>query len=261
MEVIVVVYTESSEIPSPITGEEIYLFINTMIPRFVNLYLSGRHKHIYIVNTEQSTRPIWSLIINHYIKMGITICDYDQYQTQIAQKLVTNHKVWYLPYQITLQEDQYLSSLIHKTTKRFNVAFCSTNKSKRRTSLKAQLEQRGLTVIDVTGWNQDRDVQIAQAQLLVNVHYDDNYQIFEHMRCDRWILSGMLVVSESSLSDPLLDCKDLVIIEPYLEMADKITQIIANYDHYYSQYMGRLLIKKKQIIGDRRKCLWPPPQV
>ena len=71
------------------------------------------------------------------------------------------------------------------------------------------------------------------------------------MRCDRWVLSGLLVVSENSLSDELLDLKDCLIIEPYDNLVDKIIDVINNYDVYCQQYKNQLEKNKVNIINQR----------
>lgn len=253
LDVRIIIYNEESEIPLPREQNEIYLFFSNITPHFINLFMTEKHKHIYLINTEQSTRPLWSLIINHYAKLGITIFDYDQYQTELTQKMLPDKSIFYLPYQITKNESNYLTTLVRKTKKRYHVAFCSTNKSKKRLNLYTQLEGLGLDLIDVNAWREDRDTEIAKAQILVNIHYDKEYQIFEHMRCDRWILAGMIVVSEESLSDSLLDCKDLIITEKYENLVEKIMYLVDHYEEYYAEYLCRLIHQKKNIIANRRK--------
>jgi hypothetical protein len=254
-EVHVIIYRDENEIPRPSDSQEVYMFFGSITPRFLNLYIAGKHRQLYLINTEQSTRPLWSLIINHYIKMGINICDYDLYQTDLTRRVLKSqvNSVYYLPYQITKEETTYLTSLVRKSRKSYQVAFCSTNQSKKRVTLYNQLISRGITVMDVQGWGQSRDESIAKSQILINVHFDSDYQIFEHMRCDRWILSGLLVVSEESRSDTQLDCKDLLIIEAYDRMVEKIVEVLDHYEEYYAQYLQKLMSQKKQIMVAREK--------
>jgi len=246
----IVTYTDEEEILRPITGNEIYLFLGHVTPSFLKM---TEYKHIYLINTEQSTRPIWTMMMRYYCQSSVKIIDYDQYQVEIIQQISSNKKILYLPYQVTTKETHYLTSLISNTKKLYNVAFCSTNKSKRRLSIMTQLKQRGISVIDVNGWKKKRDKRIAESQILINIHYDTDYKIFEHMRCDRWVMSGLLVISEESLSDELLDCKDLMIIEKYEKIVNRIITVIDNFELYYSQYLDKLLHQRKIIIRNREK--------
>jgi hypothetical protein len=249
-EIKIIDYHDEDDIPSAIMNpDDIYLFFSYIPPKFFKKHITNHHQHIHLLNTEQSTRPVWSLMIQHYTKYGIKIFDYDFYQaTMYSSDPIRS----YLPYQITENENKYLTELIKNSPKYYNVAICSVNQSKRRANIYNQLQQRGLKVIDVSGWKDKRDSKIAESQILVNIHYDTDYQIFEHFRCDRWVLTGMLVVSETSLSDDSIDYKNLLIIESYQNIVDKIVAIVANYQTYYPQYLEKLLLCKKQIIDDRQ---------
>ena len=87
-------------------------------------------------------------------------------------------------------------------------------------------------------WSTKRDFSISQAKLLLNIHFDDTYNIYEAIRCDRLSLSGMMVVSEDSLNIDLLDTKDLVYFEKYDKLADKVTDILKNYDNYHGEFIS-----------------------
>jgi hypothetical protein len=172
-------------------------------------------KKIGVINTEQ-LRPggsggdqggLWYDLIELYANYGFKIYTYDLYQAKSLKFPVT-----YLPYPPIQTELDNLKRLIETTPKLYDVAFC-TNNSPHRREIWDKLVAKGLKLIDATGWGLERDMKIAQARVLINVHYDDSYKIFEHVRCDRWILCGHLVVSELSLSDSLLDHKDLFIRE------------------------------------------------
>ena len=251
----IIIYGAESDIPLPMNNKDIYLFLSCITPKFYKFYIDGKYRNIYMINTEQSTRPIWSMIIKHYTNKGLTVFDYDQYQTEIAKKTVPNAQIYYLPYQINKSETEHLTSLIMKSKKSYDVAFCATNNSKKRMSLYNQLENRGLKLTDIYGWKGERDQRIAEAKILVNIHHNNDYHIFEHLRCDRWILSGMLVISEESLSDELMDCKDLLIIAKFENIVDKIIEVVMNYEYYYSQYLDHLSIQRENIIKNRRQYL------
>jgi len=237
--VTIIIYENQKEIP--IDNQGVYLFFGLIPPSFMKL------PHVYLLNTEQISRKIWSLIIKNYIDAGRIIFDYNLYQTRLSQS--SSHI--YLPYQIDPDEDHYLTSLIEQTPKKYDVAFCSTNGSKRRNLIFSQLVEKGLNVIDVTGWKSSRDRDIASAKILVNIHFDTDYQIFEHMRCDRWIMAGLLVISENSLSDSINDLGNLVICDQYENLVDRIIDVVTHYESYYYQYLMKLGQEKSSIIVNR----------
>lgn len=245
----VIIYTNELEIPTQ-TGDDVYLFLNVIPPQFMRKM--SQFVNVYLVNTEQVTRSLWRTLISHLNKRQIRICDYDLTQVKILQHRQSN--VRYLPYQIIPSETEAITTLISQTPKKYDVAFCSVNQSKRRQMIYDQLVFRGLMVIDVMGWREHRDKEIAKAKVMVNVHYDTDYQIFEHLRCDRWIVSGLLVVTEESRSDPDNDLKDLVIIVPLDQMVNKIVDIVNNYDYYYSTYLLKLIEQRKKITWERERA-------
>uniref|UniRef100_A0A6C0BLW7 Glycosyltransferase n=1 Tax=viral metagenome TaxID=1070528 RepID=A0A6C0BLW7_9ZZZZ len=274
-QVTIVIFEDASEIPPPVLGDEIYFFLSYIPPVYLQRWQAWRsamavtatgakqprlRPRIYLINTEQSTRPIWNRMLHYYCDQGIPIIDYDQYQTELIESWTKQTKklegcCLCLLDPVSPLETRRLTALMlpQSTEKPYQVAFCSVNRSKRRQRISQQLQQRGIRVLDVSGWNEARDQQIAQAQVLVNVHYDPQYQIFEHLRCDRWILSGMLVISESSASDDLLDCKNLLITAPYETLVTTIIDVIQNYPRYYEHYLACLEAQQVEILDARRK--------
>lgn len=249
----IIYYLVENDIPLPNSRDDIYLFISCIAPKFYKMTIDKKYHNIYVFNTEQLTRTDYATTIKQYITNGLPICDYDQYQTEIIRD--TCDQVCYLPYQITKYETLQLNTLILQTEKLYDVAFCSTNKSKKRLLIYNQLINSGIKVIDVYGWKNNRDQKIAQAKILVNIHFDNDYRIFEHLRCDRWILSGMLVVTEQSDSDDMLDCRDLIVISTFDTIVDKIIDVVKNYDHYYTDYLYKLDIHKHNIAIERQQHL------
>jgi len=231
-----------------IDDDNIYMFMFS-IP---DIILSRNNiANIFLINTEQLTRKQHYDSIQKLLNKGIVILDYDLYQSSLTK--AKNHL--YLPYQYSPIENEYLSNLVKNTPKIYDVAFCSTNGSKKRNGIFSQLKNNGISVINVTGWKNHRDMEIAKAKILINIHYDDDYNIFEHFRCDRWVFAGMLVITENSLSDDLLDIKDLMIIAEYEKLAQTTMNVIKNYDSYQNKFLSNLTEKKRNIIEIRKqKC-------
>ena len=64
---------------------------------------------------------------------------------------------------------------------------------------------------------------IGKAKILLNIHYNEEYKIFESIRCEPWMACGLTVVSESSLDD-----STRCIHVPYKELVDKVCSILQN---------------------------------
>jgi hypothetical protein len=235
---------------------DMYIFCQ-IIPE---CYLKSQLRYkLCLLNTEQLSANIWECegiampkIVQNILNLNIPVIDYDLYQSRIFG---LNSNYHYIPYQYYSQENEYLSELVQNMPKIYDVAFCSVGASKRRTPIYTELIKRGLKVIDVTGWKNERDAKIAHAKILINIHYNDDFLIFEHMRCDRWILAGQIVVSEISLSDDILDFKDLVEFSKFDDIVDKICNIVTNYDVYASCLLEKIKNTKTELIKQRRDTL------
>jgi len=86
----------------------------------------------------------------------------------------------------------------------YDVGFCGHmyhSVNGRRQDVLQGLRDAGLSVLSVTDFGEERDKKLAQARVILNVHYADDYQIFEQARCDVWLRAGVPVVSETSLDD------------------------------------------------------------
>jgi hypothetical protein len=88
-----------------------------------------------------------------------------------------------------------LRELCRVTPKTHDFA-CVGSPSPARKRAVTRLRQNGFTVDDVHAWGRARDVRIAGAKALLNLHYDRSYSVFEAVRCSRWLRAGMAVVSE-----------------------------------------------------------------
>ena len=246
----ILIYEDEAQIPEPSSNNEVYIFCGSITPKYAKLTSSHSYRHIYLINTEQSSRPLWDTIIGQYINLGVKMCDYDMYQSlYISQKY--ERKIPYIPYILSAKEDKYLSNLLNSCKKNYHIAICSINKSRKRSAMFEKLKSIGLKVVDVEGWKKKRDSLIAESLVLLNIHYDLEYNIFEHFRCDRWVLSGLLVVSEESKSSDCMDCKDLIIFEKYDHVIDKIVDVVNNYDIYQSQHALNLSKNKCNILQTR----------
>ena len=92
---------------------------------------------------------------------------------------------------------------------------------------------------------------MASAKILLNLHFNEDYHIFEHLRCDRWVLAGMIVMTEPSQSDSLLDLKDLLVIESYTKIPNLITTILRNYPERQAEICHRAELNRSAIQTSR----------
>jgi hypothetical protein len=195
-----------------IDTNSIYIFTLNIPRQFLTC------SNIMYLNTEQTSKPNIKLQIQSYLQHRINVLDYDLFQSQSFQSLFHH----YVPctYEPTLR------TLLETNTKRFDVGICAIRGSVRRNMIYQALQSKGVRVIDINAWGDKRDTLIAQCKILLNIHYTEEYQIFEHLRCDRWIMAGLNVVSEPSSSDSLLDIAPSMTIVPYEKLVDTICNML-----------------------------------
>ena len=113
--------------------------------------------------------------------------------------------------------------------KQYDVAFVGAA-SPRRLKILAALRQRGVSVLVVRSFAEERDRMLASAKLLVNIHASEDYTVYETLRCTHVLFTGLPVVSEASqlpLGDFLEAEAEMV---PYAQLVDAVVRAIANYD-------------------------------
>jgi len=101
-----------------------------------------------------------------------------------------------------------------------DVGFCGCL-SERRLAILNGLLKAGLTVHCVTQFGLERDKRLARCRVLLNVHFSDDYTIFEQARCDVWLRAGVPVISETSVDD---DTRCINV--PYALLVEKVRAVV-----------------------------------
>jgi hypothetical protein len=205
------------------------------------LNINSDNKNFFKLNTEQCSRKI--IITNVINKSNLIHFDYDLYQSTI-------YNFHYMPYQINMKEINMIEKYIKNNNKVYDVCVMSNN-TERRIKIYKELLKENINVLVIDAWNNIRDEKISKCKILLNIHAGDDYNIFEHLRCDRLVLSGQLIISEKSLSDDLLDIKDLIIMVDSNNLIDKIREVLENYDEIYKKFINDLNRMKNDIIKNR----------
>ena len=153
-----------------------------------------------LYNTEQMTRQnkleqvISKINNNKNIK---EIWDYSKVNIQILNsKGITNVK--YVPLE---SPDSYVNKLKeYRKIIDYDVGFSGTL-SNRRLNILNKLRECGKSVNIIQKFGEDRDMELARCKILINIHYADDYMVFESARCEPWLKAGVTVISEKSLDD------------------------------------------------------------
>ncbi len=197
-------------------------FIPNEIIENIQFYINHLYK-LCLFNTEQLSRPTYAKTINSYHPY-IYRMDY----SEINLLVVANElKKIYLPYQVHHNE-------IKNYPKTHDVCIIYPHNSKRRHHIINQLKDCGIRVDEIYGFLGTRDEKLFRYKILINIHFDEDYNIFEEMRCNRCIMNQMIVISEKSWYDDLHLLRRHFLICDYDKIVDKVKDVIINYNLYYS---------------------------
>lgn len=156
----------------------------------------------------------------------------------------------YLPYRRHPGEVAKLKAYSAGTFE-YDVAIIGGNQ--RRVDIMRALEARGIKTVYIQySFGDPRDETIGKAKMLLNVQISDHHKIYPHIRCDRWMFAGKLVVSEDCFGQDQLDVRDNVVFAPYERLADKTQEVLADFERFQHEYTNKDLDK----IARERDALW-----
>ena len=221
------------------SGNIIFLVMFDLDDNLFSLNLSTQN--CYIFNMEQMTILNRYLAIKQFYDAGFNLLGYSKVHAQCFPKEI------YLPYQYNEEEINCLKSYSQEIL--YDVCIIPCN-SAARSFIFYELKRLGVNIIDVTGWGEERDKKIGQCKIILNIHFQENYQIYEHLRCDRWMFAGKTIISEDSL-----DCEKLKLTNvhfyPYSELVMKTIEHLNTFDTSKNEDNQDM----SQIIKERKSCL------
>lgn len=162
--------------------------------------------HFSYLNTEPLNIPLRLNMVVDIIKSNnLDYYDYSKSNIQILKEnnINTNNFV-YLPYACNTDEVTMLTNLNINTYKKYDfglIIAAGGDITERRKLIVEFLEKNGFSVKIIEGWDLDRDQELAECNIILNIHGFCNKpsEIFEHIRCDRLLASGFNILSETSL--------------------------------------------------------------
>ena len=222
-----------NEIPS-INKIDIFIFIQT-IPDELLQTINNDNNNIYLLNTEQMSRLAYKDKMNTFPK-NIKILDY----SKANLKYFNGYYTKFLSYQINYDE-------IYNFPKTKDICIMSGESNYRRNIIN-ELINKSYTVDIISGWKKERDEKLFTYKILLNISYQEDYKIFESIRCDRCIFNKMIVISDKKEDMDLYYLKNYMIFEDYDKIADKAIEVLNNYDMYYKKLgLDTLDLKTLQI--------------
>lgn len=182
---------------------------------------SIRGMKISLLNIEQLTRKRARDWLLHSLGRcsGIQkVIDYSPANLSILNDILKAHDVEVRPFPAVTPPQPYIQIPMSQ------VAFVGAMSPRRKRILDG-LEEKGVIVKRITSWGKDRDRMIAQCSVLINIHFADDYRIFESFRCAPWAIHPHIeIVSEESL------LQEQEWMYPYVHWAsyDKLVQTVQN---------------------------------
>lgn len=142
--------------------------------------------------------------IDAWCKRGVsfTVWDYSKFNMKTLQDAVRGKGLHfrheYKPLVTPPHDTLKLKNLLRLVKKQFDIGF-SCGPSDRRSRVVKRLEELGFRVKFMdSSFSQDRDVAIASCKVLLNIHADTDFRVFETSRCLRWLDAGLTVITEES---------------------------------------------------------------
>jgi hypothetical protein len=208
-----------------ITDDKNYIFIQS-IPDIICRNIMPEQKNIYLINTEQM-KPSWILDMKlRKYPENVTMIDYIDSNLKYYE---SKYKKYMLPYQVNDNE-------IYNITKTKSICIIGDNNiPPRRQHIIDELKKRDIPVTIVSGFNKQRDYDVFQHKVLLNIGYTDEYNKMESIRCDRCIYNKMIVISDNKEDSDNYYLKEHIIFEEYQNIANKVVDILNNYDEYYNK--------------------------
>ena len=182
-------------------------------------------KNIYLLNTEQLTRPYWL----NYIKSicnNFTIIDYSKENIYIMKNNgITN--TLYFPYIYNPDE-------IYNYNKIYNICGINIYNTPRRNNVINEMKFKNIDIKNIIGWNKKRDNELFRHKIILNISASEHYNIFETMRCYRCLFNKMIVISEEKYKQDLIDYSEHILFAKITDIPELIKKVLSNYEYYYN---------------------------
>jgi len=213
--------------------------------------------NLIFLNVEHLTEQNRMKHVRGLIETKIPIADYSETNLKLLQSFADQHgvRLYHLPYQYDLSEQTGL----HPTATDeflYDIGIVNADpvtdgetKSK-RSKVWCELVNTNHSVCNIKGWGAERDALINQCRIILNVHHFDCFCIFEHVRCDRLLFAGKLVVSESSFDMENLDVRAAVVWTNYADIVTTVDTVLDKFELFRERTAQPCLMK--QVVADRK---------
>ena len=151
------------------------------------------------------------------------------YEYSITNQRILEEKGWatiHHPYS-TQEGEKARLQLLSNQEKRYDIGFVGGLNERRKKILDGLMESGKTVHIITEDYGEKRDIELAKCRYIINIHWESQFIIFESIRCNRWIESGYIVLSEDSIDT--IDHPNLIQL-PYDDMITRINDIFSQQD-------------------------------
>jgi len=207
-----------------ISGINKVIFIQRIVPFIYNkisMYYNGKVQ-MYLLNTEQSTHNNYN-VFQHLDTCPVEIIDYSLENLVIIKKQFPNIKTWHFPFPIFIQKHK-----IRLSKKEYDIV--SLNNSVYRNNVLCNIKYKDFNGL----WGKERDHIIEKSRIMLNIHYNNDYNIFESIRCYHAFENGCLIVSQDSENPNLILLKECFFIEKLPNLINCVNNVLQDYENIFN---------------------------
>lgn len=225
-------YLKSREVSSIVLWNEVVgkhmehhiVFVQQPPPLSILKQIPCKLHRISLLNIEQLSR----VTARRWLYSSLTKCaeiteliDYTESNTCLFQDFLRRI---YRNIEITIEPFAFIPAPFPNSTRHHRVAFVGAMSSRRKRILD---ELSDVDVVYIQLWGKERDSLISQCSVLLNIHYGDDYTIFESFRCGPWVNHPHLhIVSEVSFGQRDEWMFPYVVWEEYDRLASTVRKLI-----------------------------------
>jgi hypothetical protein len=228
----------------------------------IDIQSSPEKSIVCFCNTEQLTVLKYFMVlikvINNPKIKKINLLDYSITNIEYLKRQRFNKyqkmklSLFYLPYCYNPTEIDFLKDLYLNTKKEYQIGIISVN-SKYRLNICNELKKKGIKVNIINKFGIERDKEMAKCQVLLNIHFNNNYKIFEEIRCLRWWFAGVPIISEISLFMLILDVYPYIIWSNYNTLVSTICDYFKNPSKYQKfiqtpEIINKIAASREEIV-------------
>jgi hypothetical protein len=248
--------------------EEKKLIIIDCVHYIVNKYnenelIKKNLERIIIFNLEHLTKrnmkEIKKIIFEKEKRYGLVI-DYNEYNKKEIEIEGYKYDIRIIEpyYKEIMNNSIYKNINVIKKIKQNDICYLLENSEKRRefkNNLLKEMNTKTEKYIEIYGNYGDRVNKILKiSKILINIHYDSDYELLESIRCYEGIQNRCIVISERCINEETVLLKDWIIFEDKDKIIKKVEYVLNNYEEVWeSLYNNNKQEKLKNLIDNEIK--------